>query len=123
MLNKELLLAGKGETLGKVTIKLDIYGSIIEPDVFTVYKFTGSNFKVGPEDIIYAQFRHGEEGIQKTVDIPIGTMLYISAKAFTIYWGQDSDIKGFEFVYIPGGMNAYKLVSDTGTLVVAGHYD
>lgn len=113
----------KGEALGKVTIKLDIQESIIEPDVFTVYKFTGSNFSVGTEDIIYAQFRKGEEGVQKTVDIPIGTTLYISAKGFTIHWGQHSDIKGFEYVRIPGRMNAYKLVSDTGTLVISGHYD
>lgn len=121
MLNKECLSAGKGEVLGKVTIKLDIQGSILEPDVFTVYKFTGSNFSVGPEDVIYAQFRHGEEGIQKTVDIPIGTVVYIRAKMFTIYWG--SGIEGFEYVEIPAMMSAYKLVSDTGTLVISGHYD
>lgn len=112
---------GEWEALGKVTIKLDIWESILEPDVFTVYKFTGSNFQVGPEDIIYTQFRHGEEGIQKTVDIPIGTVVYISAKAFTIYWG--SGIEGFEYVRIPAMMPAYKLVSDTGTLVISGHYD
>ena len=82
MLNKELLLMSKGEALGKVTIKLDIQESIIEPDVFTVYKFTGSNFSVGTEDIIYAQFRKGEEGVQKNCRYPNWNYALYKRKGF-----------------------------------------
>lgn len=110
---------GEGEALGKVTVSTNLKNLILDDDVITLYKFTGNNFSLGPDDIIYAQFRHGEEGIQKTIYIPIGTELYLSTKTLTVYWG---DVKGFEFVYTPY-IPAYRLVSDTGTLVISGHYD
>lgn len=117
MLNKELLMIPP-EDVGLVSVYTDILEGFYEKDHFYLYKFTGDNWSVGPQDTIYAEFTIDDATTTKVVPIPIGTTVYVDATyAVTSF----DNYEGFERVATPYSP-ALKLTSKVASVALCGYY-